>query len=92
MPVACVVVKDLGDRQVKFRQMVVEPERQGEGIGRELLDGVEAMLAEEGVQRFILNARDVAREFYEKIGYETVGEPFEEVGIAHWRMEKGSTG
>lgn len=87
-PLACVVARELGGGRIKFRQMAVEPERQKCGLGRALLEGVEQQLAREGAAQFELNARETAREFYEKLGYRTVGERFLEVGIPHWRMEK----
>ena len=36
-----------------------------------------------------LHARQVAVPFYERLGYSIVGEPFEEVSIPHFKMEKG---
>ena len=35
-----------------------------------------------------MHARDTAVPFYEKLGYLCCGEPFEEVGIAHIKMQK----
>jgi len=86
--VACVVARPLGEDRFKIRQMAVEPERQREGVGKDLLVRVEARLGVEGVREFELNARDVAVGFYEKLGYTRVGEQFVEVGIPHWKMEK----
>ena len=86
--VAVVVARDLGAGRCKLRQMAVEPERQGSGLGRELLDGVDAWLAADEVKMIELNARDHAVGFYEKQGYRKVGEEFIEVGIPHWKMEK----
>lgn len=87
--VAVVVSRDLGEGAVKFRQMAVEAERQGEGWGRELLDRAEGRLSGEGARSFELNAREEAVGFYEKLGYEKVGERFVEVNIPHWKMVKG---
>lgn len=36
----------------------------------------------------VLHARDSALDFYLSLGYSIVGDPFEEVGIPHHRMEK----
>lgn len=90
--VACVLVRELGDGYVKLRQMAVEPERQGSGVGRELLERVEELLWKDGVKQIELNARDVAVGFYAKQGYEKVGEEFVEVGIPHRKMRKGLLG
>ena len=86
--VACVVIRPLEEETVKLRQMAVEPEQQGGGAGRVLMEGVESQLREDGVKRVELNARDTAVGFYEKLGYGTVGEEFYEVTIPHWKMVK----
>ena len=86
--VACVVIRPLGQGVVKLRQMAVEPARQGTGIGRGLLEGVEKILITDEVDRIELNARDTAVGFYEKLGFRKVGEEFVEVTIPHWKMVK----
>lgn len=86
--VACVVIRPLGQGVVKLRQMAVEPARQGTGIGRGLLEGVEKILVADELDRIELNARDSAVGFYEKLGFSKVGEEFVEVTIPHWKMVK----
>ena len=41
-----------------------------------------------GYSRVYLHAREVAIEFYRKLGYEVFGEGFVEVGIPHRHMQK----
>lgn len=77
---------------MRLRQMWVVPAWRGRGLGRKLLEEVEAWYDGRGVLRLILHARLVAAGFYEKAGYERFGEIFEEVGLAHIRMEKGLGG
>ena len=86
--IACVVIRPLGSRAVKLRQMAVELAWQGTGIGRGLLEGVEVILVADERDRIELNARDVAVGFYEKLGFSKVGEEFVEVTIPHWKMVK----
>jgi predicted GNAT family N-acyltransferase len=43
---------------------------------------------EKGVKLMHCNARKTAVPFYLQLGFETVGEEFEEVGIPHFRMQK----
>lgn len=47
----------------------VEPERQGEGIGRRLMAAVEAEAAKIGAQKLTVRAAIGARTFYERLGY-----------------------
>lgn len=86
--VACLVVVPRAPGQVQLRQVAVEEHLQGQGIGRELMLEVEAVLAKSGIASLVLNSRDTVVGFYRKLGYEPVGEGFVEVGIPHQRMEK----
>ncbi len=73
---------------VRIRQMVVTEEMRGRGIGAGLMAALEASFAAEGITRFRLNARLDAVEFYRRLGFTPLGEPFAELGIPHQRMEK----
>lgn len=85
---ACVIGGRKGDRVFKIRQMAVEPDWQGQGVGRQLLIFAEEFLRELGAFTLFLHARKPVIGFYEKLGYEAAGPAFEEVGLVHQRMEK----
>ncbi len=86
--VACVVAVPLSPSQAKIRQMVVDDAYQQQGIGKMLLKQTETELFDRGFQSIELNARDVAMDFYAKLGYVVAGEPFIEVTIPHFKMTK----
>lgn len=86
--VACLILTPLEDGRIKMRQVAVEGRLQGHGIGRALVERAEDVARERGHSRMVLSARDTAVEFYGRLGYEGVGEPFEEVTIMHRKMEK----
>lgn len=86
--IGCVVAVPLDSLRYKLRQMVVALERRGSGLGRLLLMETEAHLAELGATELTLYARDHAMGFYQKLGYEPVGELFIEVTIPHQAMRK----
>lgn len=70
-PVGLLVLEDHGDRSLIFSVAVV-PERQGEGIGRELLSFAEAIVQERGHSRLALytNARMERNiRIYRSLGY-----------------------
>ena len=71
-----------------MRQVAVLPEFQGQGIGRRLVAFAENFVMAQGGGTIVLHAREPAVPFYEKLGYQTEGERFEEVGIPHWKMSK----
>jgi len=62
----------------RLRGMSVAPAWQGQGIGRLLLQGVDAWLDERHFPGVLwCNARTTAGQFYARMGWELVGEPFE---------------
>jgi predicted GNAT family N-acyltransferase len=85
---ACLVLTPLDADSVKMRQVAVEANRQGQGIGRDLVRCSEEIARERGFSRMVLSARDTAVEFYLRLGYNVVGDPYEEVTILHRKMEK----
>lgn len=85
--IGCVMIKKMGDI-AKVRQMAISPEMQGGGIGRLLMTEAEEWIWENGFKKASLHARVSAETFYEKLGYEVVGDVFTEVNIPHVKMEK----
>jgi GNAT superfamily N-acetyltransferase len=85
---ATVLFKPLTPTHAKLRQMAVDASLHGKGIGRELVLFAERILAANGYRSIEANARDYAIGFYEKLGYRTVGDFFEEVGLPTLRIEK----
>jgi predicted GNAT family N-acyltransferase len=71
----------------KLMQMAVDPQRQGEGIGRRLVVAVESRaFGELGLRELYCHAREDVVGFYAALGWEVEGDGFEEVGIPHRRM------
>lgn len=73
---------------LKTERVAVVADRRGEGIGRELMVAVERAVAAAGYDRIVLHAQIPVIGFYESLGYDTVGDRFEEAGIPHRRMTK----
>jgi len=85
---ACLVLTPQSKDVIKMRQVAVEPDIQGKGIGRQLVEFSEAVAKEKGFSKMVLHARDTAVPFYLRLNYEIEGEPFEEVSIPHRKMVK----
>lgn len=77
-----------GDRVGKLERVAVLPERRGEGLGTRLTREAERVAREEGFDRLRLDAQTHATGFYERLGYEAVGEVFPDAGIPHRSMVK----
>jgi predicted GNAT family N-acyltransferase len=69
-------------------RVVVAKEQRGTGLGTRLMRAVHAYLRMRGVDRLQCHAQLSAKPFYEKLGYETNGDPFDEGGIQHVLMVK----
>ncbi len=81
-------VEPESDGVFKMRQVAVDPDFQGQGIGTQLVLFCEDFVRGWGGTRLTLHSRIGARPFYEKLGYQSLGEPFVEVGLIHFLMEK----
>jgi len=67
-------------------QMAVDPTIQGKGIGKSLVTEIIKFAQLHQLNEITCHARAYAAQFYEKLGFEKYGEPFEEVGIPHFMM------
>lgn len=74
------------DTTAKIERVAVVPALRGEGLGRRVMDAAESVATERGATVAVLHAQLRVREFYERLGYEAVGEEFEEAGIPHVEM------
>jgi predicted GNAT family N-acyltransferase len=83
----------LGQRGDEWQiyQMVVEPEYQGLGLGRRILQALVDGAIERGASCLVLNARVTKVGFYERFGFEVVGNVFVSAvtGVAHVQMRRG---
>jgi predicted GNAT family N-acyltransferase len=76
------------DKEIKMRQVAVLPELQGKGIGAALVAYSEEVAKAREYHLLSLHARKTAVDFYLKLGYEIVGNEFEEVTLPHFKMQK----
>ena len=73
-PVATCRICELDDDTVKIGRVVVLPEYRGKGLGRRVIEEAEKWLVDDGFSRVVIDSRDVAVGFYQKLGY-TVTSP-----------------
>lgn len=74
--------------KAKIERVAVLADRRDAGIGRALMDAVEAHARGAGFATAVLNAQTRVAEFYERLGYRREGEVFLEANIPHVRMTK----
>lgn len=86
--IGCCVLTPKDAATVQLRQMAVAAHLQGKGIGAAIVTHAEEVARKKGFKKLMMHARSTVAGFYVKSGYHQCGSEFEEVGIAHYRMEK----
>ncbi|MEO8961364.1 MAG: GNAT family N-acetyltransferase [Ginsengibacter sp.] len=84
----CCLLTRLNTDCVRLRQMAVQNNLQGKGIGASMMNYAENVARDAGFKTLIMHARKTAIGFYEKLGYSVTGNEFIEVSIPHFIMEK----
>jgi N-acetylglutamate synthase-like GNAT family acetyltransferase len=84
----CCILRTISEDVLQLKQMAVRGSFQNEGIGLKIISFAEETARNIGHCRIFMHARKEVKGFYEKAGYETRGDEFEEVGIPHIMMIK----
>jgi predicted GNAT family N-acyltransferase len=86
--VGCLMLRANSPTQVQMRQVAVDPGFHGKGIGRKLVEAFEKRAREIGAREVVMDARQTARNFYEKLGYSTTSDQYIQSTIPHFKMCK----
>jgi N-acetylglutamate synthase-like GNAT family acetyltransferase len=84
----CCLLTKVDKECVRLRQMAVQNNLQGKGIGASMMHFAENVARDAGYKRLIMHARKTAIGFYEKLGYKVSGNEFLEISIPHVIMVK----
>lgn len=87
-PVGTARLRDYDEGVAKVERVAVREEHRREGWGERIMAAVESSAREAGFERVHLAAQVPVVGFYERLGYEAVGEEFMDAGIPHRSMEK----
>ena len=71
-PVATCRIYPVDEQRARIGRVVVLPEYQGRHLGSKVISEAEKWIAECGFREVVIDARDVAVGFYEKLGYALV--------------------
>ncbi len=85
---ACCLLTQQDNSTIKLRQMAVQNNLQGKGIGASMMSFAETVARDRGYKKLMMHARDTAIGFYEKFGFKVNGDGFIEVNVPHHVMEK----
>jgi len=77
------------ENQFQIRYMAVDDLHQGKGIGRKIIMHIENYSQQKNATEIVLNARENALGFYQKLGYEVTEKSYVLFGsIQHFKMIK----
>jgi len=86
--VGVLILTRLNQNEVKMRQVAVGEEMRSKKIGSKMVAYAELFSSNLQYTTMVLNARKTAVGFYEKLGYNKVGNEFLEINIPHFKMYK----
>ncbi len=69
-------------------RVAVSKKSRGQSLGKKMLLAVHNYLKEQNASALYCHAQMHVKPFYEKLGYQTCGEPFDEGGVEHIMMKK----
>jgi predicted GNAT family N-acyltransferase len=72
----------------KIGRLAVLQEFRNQGYGTIIINQLEAIAKEKGLNSVWLNAQKISLDFYQKLGYQVTGDEFMEVNIIHLKMSK----
>lgn len=88
IPVGAGRLRPLSNTEAKVERICVDHPERGNTLGAQIMQVLEKVAQEKGIQTLLLHAQDHAERFYQRLGYQTISEPFDEAGIIHVKMKK----
>jgi predicted GNAT family N-acyltransferase len=77
-----------GSSVLKLERLAVLPAYRHQGIGGEIVHTAIAYSQTQGYVKLALHAQMPTVEFYKRLGFKAIGDPFDEAGILHLKMEQ----
>ncbi len=87
-PVGTARIRILDRDTAKIERLAVLASARGKGIGKKLMEKAVEMAAQHGAKAAVIHAQAYIKDLYCRLGFEPIGEQFEEAGILHVKMKK----
>lgn len=88
-PVGTARIRQLNPQTAKIERLAVLSNVRGFGIGTKLMEtALELIYRNKNCQKVVVNAQKYIINLYKKLGFQAIGEPFNEAGISHIKMIK----
>jgi predicted GNAT family N-acyltransferase len=87
-PVGTARIRDVGKQTAKIERLAVLSEARGNGIGKKLMEAALEVAVSGDYQTVLIHAQEYIKELYLRLGFEQIGDTFEEANIPHVKMIK----
>lgn len=87
-PVGTARIRYLDSQTAKIERLAVLSTARGKGIGKEIMEKAVEIAKQKSIQQVVVNAQEYVKGLYQQLGFEQVGEIFDEAGIPHVKMIK----
>jgi len=84
-PFAAGRIRTVGE-YAKLERVAIRKSHRGKGLGHKLTEFMIAVAQEQGFKKFKVHAQSYLKDFYQKHGFEIVGDMFKQAGIDHYLM------
>ena len=77
----------INNEHAHIGRMAVLSQWRNQGVGAKILQACIDICQQHGVKQIALNAQTVAIPFYQKVGFQVIGDEFMDAGIPHKKMQ-----
>lgn len=81
-------IRYLDRETAKIERLAVLSTARGRGIGKRLMEKALEIATQKNIREVVVHAQEYVKSLYQQLGFEQVGEQFEEAGISHIKMIK----
>ena len=81
-------IREIDPETSKIERLAVLPLARMQGVGKKLMSAALDKIARQNKTTVIVHAQEYIAPLYQQLGFEIVGEKFNEAGIAHVKMVK----
>ena len=81
-------IREVEKQTAKIERLAVLPEARGNGIGRKIMETALKIASDRNYTTVVVNAQEYIKKLYQRLGFEQIGDTFEEANITHVKMIK----
>ena len=81
-------IREVEKQTAKIERLAVLPEARGNGIGRKIMETALKIASDRHYITVVVNAQEYIKKLYQRLGFEQIGDTFEEANITHVKMIK----